>query len=104
MPNDIGRCVCSFLDSLVTSISKCNRLVSMQECLSLGNVTDMPGCTSHRVHPAGLGIRSDVGLHATVPLVAFLAGVHVGITCPIFVLGGGGRGNQCGVHQSASFE
>ena len=43
MPSDIRRCIRSFLDLLVTRISKCNRLISVQEYFSLGNVTDMTG-------------------------------------------------------------
>ena len=45
-----------------------------------------------------------MGLHAEVPLVALLAGVHLRVTGLVFVLGGGGRGNQGGIHHGAGLQ
>ena len=60
VPSDIGRCIGSLLDSLVTRVTESHRFVAMQECVALGNVTDVPGGATHGVHQAGLSIRSDV--------------------------------------------
>jgi hypothetical protein len=42
-----------------------------------------------------------VRFHPEVPLAALLGLVHLGIACAFFVLGGGGRGDERGVHQRA---
>ena len=53
---------------------------------------------------ACLGIHANVSLHAEIPLVAFLAGVHLKVTLFIFVLGGCECGNQGGVYGCARLE
>jgi hypothetical protein len=47
----------------------------------------MTGGAPHGVHQTGLGVDADIGLHAKVPLVPLLAGVHLGVTCLVFILG-----------------
>ena len=49
------------------------------------------------LHQTRLSVDADMGLHAEVPLVALLAGVHLGVACFVFVLGGDGRCNQGGI-------
>ena len=56
------------------------------------------------MHQARLCVDANVGLHAEIPLVALLAGVHLGVTGFVFVLGGGGRCNQGGVHYGAGLQ
>ena len=52
VPGDIGCCIGSLLDSLVTRVTEGHRFVTMQECVFFCNVTDMPGGASHRVDQA----------------------------------------------------
>jgi hypothetical protein len=42
-----------------------------------------------------------VDLHAEIRLVALLGLVHLWIALPLFVLGGGGGGDQGGIHDRA---
>ena len=56
------------------------------------------------MHQARLGVHTYVGFHTKVPLITLFAGVHLGVTLFIFVLGGGGRCNECGVHRGADFQ
>ena len=50
---------------------------------------------------ATLGIDTNVGLHAKVPLIAFLGLMHLRIALLLFVLGRAGCLNDGGIHQSA---
>ena len=59
---------------------------------------------THGRHQPGLDINTDRGLHAKIPLVAFLAGVHLGIACPVFVLGRCRRCNLGGIDCGTGFE
>ena len=56
------------------------------------------------MHQPRLCVRTDVRLHAKVPLVALLAGVHLGVARFVLVLGEGGRCCQRGVHDRAGLE
>ena len=49
----------------------------------------------------GMGIDTNVGFHAEVPLIAFLGLVHVGVTFAFFVFRGTGCCDQGGVHDGA---
>ena len=53
------------------------------------------------MHLARLGINTDMGLHAKVPLLAFLRLVHLLVAFPLPVLGRGRCGNQRGTHDRA---
>jgi hypothetical protein len=46
----------------------------------------------------GMGIDTNVGFHAEVPLIAFLGLVHLGVTLALLVLGGAGRFDDGGVY------
>ena len=50
---------------------------------------------------ATLGIDTNVGLHAKVPLIAFLGLMHLRIALLLFVSGRAGCLNDGGIHQSA---
>lgn len=56
------------------------------------------------MHQPRVCIHADMGLHAKVPLVALLAGVHLWIALSVLVLGGAGRCNQGGIDRSACLE
>ncbi len=50
------------------------------------------------------GLNLNEGLHAKVPLVAFLAGVHFRVAGFVVVLGGAGSRYERGVHHGAGLE
>ncbi len=50
---------------------------------------------------ATLGIDTNVGLHAKVPLIAFLGLMHLRIALLLFVLGRAGSLNDGGIDQGA---
>ena len=52
------------------------------------------------MHQAGYCIDSDVRFHSKIPLVALLCLVHLGIALFPDVLGGDGRGDDRGIHDS----
>ena len=56
------------------------------------------------MHQARLGIHTDVSLHAKLPLIALLAGVHLRVSCLVLILRWGRCGNQGGIDGSAHFE
>jgi len=56
------------------------------------------------VHHAAVGVRANMGFHAEVPLVAFFGGTHLRIALAFFVLGGGRRRDQGGIHHGALLE
>ncbi|MCY1543324.1 hypothetical protein D9M68_791370 [compost metagenome] len=56
------------------------------------------------MHQSGRRIHADVGLHAEVPLVAFLGLMHVRIALAFAILGRGRRGDQRGIDDGAFLE
>ncbi len=56
----------------------------------------------HRVNQFGMAVYPDMGLHAEVPLVAFLGLAHLGVTAFRLVLGRGRSGDDRGIHNGAS--
>ena len=49
----------------------------------------------------GMGIDTNVGFHAEVPLIAFLGLMHLGVTLALLVFGGAGRFDDGGVYDGA---
>ena len=91
-------------DTLIASIGKDNLLIAMQQGVTLGHVVDVGSGADDSVDQAGFGIHSNVGRHAEVPLVAFLALVHLGVALTMAVLGRAGCNNQGGIEHSARLE
>lgn len=111
----------------VARVGKDIALLAVQQRGGLGHVVRVGRCGGDGVHQAGVGIGADVGLvrlcrilrfaqyrccatscarlwragHAKVPLVAFLALVHVGVALSALVLGRTRRGNQRGIDYGA---
>lgn len=69
--------------------------------LSLGDVGYVRGHADHAAHEAPLNIGADRGLHAEMPVVALLRGVHLGIVLAVGILRGAGCGNQRADHGRA---
>ena len=83
--------------ALVTSISIDVSLIPLRECMRLGYVVDVGGCSNYRVYKARVGISADVRLHSTVPLIALLGLMHFRVTLARAVLGRAGRGDDGGI-------
>ena len=89
---------------MVACIAKDDVFLAEQQAVGPGDITDITGGAAHGVHQARFGIHANVSLHADIPLVAFLAGVHLKVTLFIFVLVGCECGNQGGVYGCARLE
>lgn len=51
-------------------------------------------CALQTVRQATFGVDTDMGLHAEIPLIAFLGLVHLGITLATLILGRAGSINE----------
>ncbi len=76
-------------------------LLSMKQITQLIEVMLVGRGGDQAVGQATLGIDTNVGLHAKVPLIAFLGLMHLRIALLLFVLGRAGCLNDGGIHQSA---
>ena len=94
----------TFLHAPVARVGVDVRLLAVQQRVRLGDVVLIGRRGRDRVHQPGVGIHTDVGFHAKVPLVALLGLVHLGVTLAIAVLGGAGRRYQRGIDGRALFE
>ena len=90
-----------FFHALIAGVAERGGLVAVQQRVRLGHIGDIAGRADDRMHQARSGIDADVGLHAKVPVVAFLRLVHFRITLAILVLGRRWRGDQRGVDDGA---
>ena len=90
--------------ALVTGISEHDRLFAMQQSVTLGDVIDVGGGADHGMDQPRFGIRSNVGLHPKVPLIALLGLVHLRVPLAGAVLGRTGGGNQGGIDNRAGLE
>jgi GalNAc-alpha-(1->4)-GalNAc-alpha-(1->3)-diNAcBac-PP-undecaprenol alpha-1,4-N-acetyl-D-galactosaminyltransferase len=94
----------AFGRSLVTGISKHHLLLSMQQAMALRDIVDVGSRTNDGMHQARISVHADVGFHAEVPLVAFLALVHFRVSLTSAVLGRTGCGNQGCINHRARLE
>ena len=101
MPGHVRRRVGPLVCALVAGVAEGIGFVSVQQRVGLDHVVDVGRRTPDRVHQAGLGIGTDVGLHAEVPLVALFRLVHLGVPLAAGVLGRTRRGNQRGIDHRA---
>jgi len=85
----------------IARVGKDVTLLAVQQRSGLGDIVRI-GCDGGDVvHHIGVGIDSDVGFHAKVPLLALLGLMHVGVALAAVVLGGAGGGDERGVHDGA---
>ena len=73
----------------------------MQQVTQLVEVMLVGGGGHQAVGQAAAGIDTNMGLHAKVPLIAFLGLMHLRIALLLFVLGGAGSLNDGGIDQGA---
>ena len=104
MPGDVGVSALALFNTLVPGISPDSFLLSVQQPMCLSDITDVATGATHRVHQSGICIHANMGFHPKVPLVALLAGVHLGVASLVSVFDGTRCGNQGGVHCTAFFE
>jgi 3-oxoacyl-[acyl-carrier protein] reductase len=94
----------AFLNACVASISPDSFLLTVQQLVRYGNVTDIGGCGSDTVDQAKGLVDTDVHLHPKVPLVSFPGLMHLGVTCIVFVFGRTRRGDNSGIHDGSFLE
>ena len=94
----------SLVNTLVTGVRKAPLFLAVQQAMALGDIVNMACHAFDGMHQIRVGINTDVRFHAEVPLVAFFARMHLGISRLAFVLCRGGRGNQGGIDGGAGFE
>ena len=76
----------------------------MEQAVALNDVGYVARGAYDGVHQSRVRIHPNVGLHAKVPFIALLAGVHPRIALFILVLGGTWRRDQCVIDCRASLE
>jgi len=91
----------SLFNPLVARIAEGRLFIAVQQGLGLRNIADMTGRPKHRMHQAGMDIDAKGRLHAKVPLVAFLALVHLRVALARLVLRRGRGGNQGRIDERA---
>jgi len=77
----------------MNSSSPCNRLCNWFRSCSLA------AGGYQRMGQAALGIHTNMGFHAEVPLVTFFGLMHLRVTFILFVFSGAGCFNNRGIHQ-----
>ncbi|OAI06050.1 hypothetical protein A1353_10210 [Methylomonas methanica] len=75
--------------------------LAVQQGPGFDNVADVPRGHFQGMHQAGFAIDTDMGFAAEKPLIAFLAGMHLGVTRFVLGFGRSRRSNQAGVDESA---
>ena len=104
VPGHIQFGVRPLVNALVTGTTEGTGLFAMQQAVALDQVIDVTSGAAHRVHQARFGIHADMGLHPEVPLVAFLALVHLRVTLAASVFGRTGYCDQRGGHHRTSLQ
>mmetsp|Transcript_39182 Transcript_39182/g.92016 ORF Transcript_39182/g.92016 Transcript_39182/m.92016 type:complete len:247 (-) Transcript_39182:3189-3929(-) len=94
----------ALVHALIARVAPGIALLAVQQTRGLRHVVDVCGGADDAVHQARVRIRTNVRLHAEVPLVALLGLVHLGVALAVLVLGGARRGNDGRVHHRASPE
>ena len=87
--------------TLVAGVAERGTLAAVQQRVRLRHVGDIASRADDRMHQARSRIDADVGLHAKVPVIAFLRLVHLGIALAVLVLRRRRRGDQRGVDDGA---
>lgn len=86
VPAHLAPSVRAFVCAFIARIAIGTRLLPMQQGFGVDRVVDVAGRAPHCVHQARFSIYADVRLHAEVPLLAFLALMHLRITLVTGVL------------------
>ena len=79
----------SLLNALVACIGKDTFLFAVQQIVRLSNIVFIRGGSMNTVDYRRAIINADMRLHAKVPLITFLGGVHLRITTTTAILRGG---------------
>jgi hypothetical protein len=92
------------VDALITRIAIRIHFLPVQQAVAFEHIVNIARCAPHGVQQAKIGVCANVCLHAKVPLVVLLAGVHFRVAGFIVVLGGTGSCYERGVHHGAGLE
>jgi hypothetical protein len=87
-----------FVCTFVASICEYNRLVATMQSMTLGDTVAVSCRVDAAVHQPRFSIDFNVGLYSEVSFIALLGLVYLGVTLPVFILGGARGLNQGGVH------
>lgn len=104
VPVHIGPGFSSLLSTLVTSVSKDDLLLAVQQSMALSDVVDVGRRADDAVHQTRLGVHADVAFHSKVPLISLLGLMHLRVALAALVLGRTRCRDQGGVHHSAGLE
>ena len=88
----------------VSAIALESSLITVQEVWQLLAIMRIARSHTDAVYQPSLTIHPNIYLHSKVPLIAFLALVHLWIPHLLSVLGGGRRSNQRSIHNGAARE
>ena len=102
LPDDLATLMLgAFLHAGITGIGTDHVFVAVQQLIDLRDIGHIGRCAHHAMHQARLFIHTDMGLHAEVPLIAFLGLVHFRVALAVLVLGRTRRMNQRGIDDGA---
>lgn len=87
----------AFVDALVARVGMHLCLVAVQQFVDRRQVVNVGGRACNGVHQPGVGVHTNVGLHAEEPLVALLGLVHLRVPLAAAVLGRTGGVDQGGI-------
>ncbi|SPC23932.1 conserved hypothetical protein [Cupriavidus taiwanensis] len=91
----------TLLHALIARIAERVGFLSMQQAVALNHVVDLARRAPHRVHQPAFGVHANVRFHAEIPLVSFLALVHLWVAFARPILGRTRCADQCRVHHRA---
>ena len=97
-------CLPSFAGTFVTRVAEDNDLLTVPQSVSLGDIAGVGSRSDDGLHQTRICVNSDVRLHPEVPLVAFLDLVHLGVTPTGTDFGGAGGCDQSGIDHGANIK
>ena len=94
----------ALLSACRSCVSPDSFLVTVQQLIRHGNVTDIGRSRRHTMHQAKGPIDTDVHLHPKVPFVSLVGLMYLEITWIVLVFGGARRDNNGGIHDGPLLE
>jgi hypothetical protein len=104
LPSHGGIRTWALFNTLIPGIGPYSFRMSVQQPVCLGDVLLIAAGAAHRMNQTGICINSDMRLHAKVPLVTFLAGMHQGVSGLVLVFGRTRCSDQGGADCAVFFE
>jgi hypothetical protein len=76
------------LSTLITSVSKDDLLLAVQQPMALRDVIDVGSRADNAVHQARVGVHTNMAFHSEMPLISLLGLLHLRVALAALVLGG----------------